>query len=146
MGGKIEAKRPSWEGVLSPEESLNGTGAGIKGSVKQSEARDLRKRIQDLMWDNVGILRNEAGLKKATELLMAWEQDNCVACRVDDLETANMLTVGSVIAKAAFERKESRGGHFRSDYPLRLDELWQKHSLQRKEGYHVCYVPVSGTD
>lgn len=146
MGNKVKAKRPAWEGVLSPEGNLNGTGTEINGSVKQLDGQALRNRIQDLMWDNVGILRNEAGLRKATELLMAWEQDDFSTCCVDDLETANMLTVGSFIAKAAFDRKESRGGHFRSDYPLRLDQLWQKHSLQRKEGYHVCYVPVSGVD
>lgn len=118
----------------------------MNGSVKQLDGQGLRNRIQDLMWDNVGILRNEAGLRKATELLMAWEQDDFSTCCVDDLETANMLTVGAAIAKAAFDRQESRGGHFRSDYPLRLDELWQKHSLQRKEGYNVCYIPVSGAD
>lgn len=146
MGGRIEAKRPTWEEVLSPEGNLNSRGPEMNGSVKQLDGQRLRNQIQDLMWDNVGILRNETGLKKATELLTAWERDNFLTCCVDDLETANMLTVGTVIAKAAFERKESRGGHFRSDYPLRLDELWQKHSLQRKEGYHVCYVPVSGAD
>lgn len=147
MRDKIVAKRPSWEGVLSPEGNLKGIGrTGMNGSVKQLDGQELRNRIQDLMWDNVGILRNEAGLRTATELLMAWERDDFSTCCVDDLETANMLTVGSVIAKAALDRKESRGGHFRSDYPLRLDELWQKHSRQRKEGYHVCYVPVSGTD
>jgi L-aspartate oxidase len=147
MGNKISLKRPSWEGVLSPEGSLNGTVSGINGSVKQLSGQGLRKRIQDLMWDAVGILRDEAGLGKASELLMSWERDNNSSiCCVDELETANILTVGVAIAKAAFDRQESRGGHFRSDYPLRLDELWQKHSLQRKEGNHVRYVPVSGVD
>ena len=146
LGTKIVAKRPSWEEVLSPQGNQKGIGIGINGSGKQLNGQALRSRIQELMWDNVGILRNEVGLRKATELLMAWEQDEFSTCCVDDLETANMLTVGAVIAKAALDRKESRGGHFRSDHPLRLDELWQKHSRQRKEGYHVCYVPVSGTD
>jgi len=72
---------------------------------------------------------------------MAWEQEDLSICCIEDLETANMLTVGVAIAKAAFARQESRGGHFRSDYPMRLDELWQRHSLQRKEGNHVRYVP-----
>ncbi|MDR3543176.1 MAG: L-aspartate oxidase [Desulfosporosinus sp.] len=146
MRDKTEAKRPSWEEVHSPGGDLMDTVTGISGPVKQFGGHGLRKQIQDLMWDNVGILRNEAGLRKATQLLMAWESDDCTTCSVEDLETANILTVGTKIAKAALEREESRGGHFRSDYPLRLDELWQKHSLQRKEGYHVCYVPVSGTD
>jgi len=141
---EIKVKRPSWDGVHSPEGSLNGT--GMNEAVKQLDGQGLRTRIQNLMWDDVGILRDEAGLGKAVELLMAWEQEDLSICCIEDLETANMLTVGVAIAKAAFDRQESRGGHFRSDYPLRLDELWQKHSLQRKEGYHVRYVPVSGVD
>lgn len=143
---KIEAQRPSWERVLSPEESLESTLTEKYDSGEQLDSQSLRNRIQDLMWENVGILRNQAGLKKAIESLAVWDQGDCPTCCVDDLETGNMLVVGAVIAKAAYDRQESRGGHFRSDYPLRLDELWQKHSLQRKEGYHVCYVPVSGID
>ena len=146
MKDKIEAQRPSWEEVLSPEGSLRDTVSEENGSVKQLDSQSLRNQIQDLMWENVGILRNQTGLKKAIESLAAWEQDDFLTCCVDDLETGNMLAVGAVIAKAAYDRQESRGGHFRSDHPLRFDELWQKHSLQRKEGYHVCYVPVSGTD
>ena len=146
MGDKIVAKRPSWEGVLSPEGSFNGTGTGMNDSVKQLDNRGLRNQIQDLMWNSVGILRDEAGLEKATELLLAWERDDLSVHHVDDLETANMLTVGVIIAKAAKDRLESRGAHNRTDYPLRLDEPWQKHSLQDKEGYHVRYVPVSGAD
>jgi len=141
---KLKAKRPTWEEVLGPEGNLGST--RINGSVKQLGDRGLRNRIQDLMWSRVGILRDEAGLEKATELLKAWGRDDLSMHSVDDFETANLLTVGEVIAKAALERKESRGGHFRSDYPSRLDEPWQKHSLQNKEGYHVRYVPVSGTD
>jgi len=147
MGDKIDVKRPSWEEVHCPEGNPKGIGTETKGSVNQLlGSQGLRKRIQDLMWDNVGILRNEAGLRKTTELLTAWEQEDFSTGCVDDLETANMLMVGAVIAKAALDRTESRGGHFRSDFPLRLDRLWRKHSLQHKEGYHVCYVPVSGTD
>lgn len=139
---KVEAKRPLWEEILTPKEDLT----GMHRSVKQLDGQALRNRIQDLMWETVGILRDEAGLRKATELLMAWERDVWPRCCVEDLETANMLTVGMVIAQAALDRKESRGGHFRSDYPSQLDVPWQKHSLQRKEGYRVRYVPVSGTD
>lgn len=141
---KIKARRPSWEVVRGPEAQLDGT--GTNGLVKQSDDPDLRTRIQALMWNNVGILRDEAGLEKAAELLLAWERDVPPRPCVEDLETANMLTVGVVIARAAKERLESRGAHNRTDYPLRLDEPWQKHSLQGKKGYHVRYVPVSGAD
>ena len=144
IGNKIKAKRPSWEEVLGPEGSLGRT--GMNGLVKQLDDRGLRNRIRDLMWNSVGILRDEAGLGKATELLTAWERDDLSMNCADDLETANMLAVGVAIAKAAKDRLESRGAHNRTDYPLRLDEPWQKHSLQRKEGFYVRYIPVSGAD
>lgn len=142
----IKVKSPSWEGILSPLGNPCGTGLVNHGTVKQLEDQGLRNRIKDLMWDSVGILRDEANLRKAKELLMAWEGDSALTCCVEDLETGNMLSVGLAVAKAALDRRESRGGHFRSDYPLHLDELWKKHSLQRKEDYHVRYVPVSGAD
>jgi len=144
IGNEIKAKRPTWEGVHCPEVSSGRT--GMTGLGKQLDKQGLRSQIQDLMWNSVGILRDKAGLEKATELLMAWEQDELSMHCVDDFETANILTVGTVIAKAAKDRLESRGAHNRTDYPLRLDEYWQKHSLQRKEGSHVRYISVSGTD
>ncbi|MBP1759484.1 MAG: L-aspartate oxidase [Firmicutes bacterium] len=143
---KIEGKRPSWEGVLSPEVSPTETRTEKNKSAKQVVGQDLRIQIQDLMWDKVGILRNEMGLKEATKLLMDWDREILLTCSVNDLETANILTVGAAIAQAALDRKESRGGHFRSDYPTRLDESWQKHSLQHKEENDVRYVPISGAD
>ena len=142
---KIEGERPSWEGVLCPEGRLNATLTEMNGLKKQLNGQGLRTRIQDLMWNRVGILRNETGLREATELLMDWDREALSVCSVDELETANILTVGGAIAKAALDRKESRGGHFRSDYPLRLDEFWLKHSLQHKEENHVHYVPISGS-
>ncbi|HZK54518.1 MAG TPA: L-aspartate oxidase [Desulfosporosinus sp.] len=138
----IKSQRPSWGDVVCPEESLSVTGRLT--SEKKLNDKALCNRIQDLMWDCVGILRNKAGLEKATELLMLWKEGDLPMRCVEDFETVNMLTVAEVIAKAAKDRLESRGAHNRTDYPLRLDERWQKHSLQRKEGFHVRYIPVSG--
>jgi len=144
IGNKIKpAKRPSWEGVFCPKGNLGS--APMNGLVKLVDNPGLRNRVQDLMWNSVGILRDEAGLANAKELLMSWERDDLSIHCVHDLETANMLTVGVVIAKAAKDRLESRGAHNRTDYPLSLDEPWQKHSLQRKEENHVRYIAVSGT-
>lgn len=140
IGDKGHGKRPSWEDVLCPNEP------GIYRSEKPIDAQRLRTQIQDLMWDKVGILRNETGLREAVGLLLGWEQDVLSTGSVHELETVNMLTVGVAIAKAALDRKESRGGHFRSDYPVRLDDSWQKHSLQHKEDNDVRYVPVSRAD
>ena len=140
----IKSQRPRWEEVVCPEEGLART--GTKRSRRPIDDGGLRKQIQALMWDCVGILRDKAGLEKATELLMEWKRGLRSMHCVEDLETANMLTVGEVIAKAAKDRLESRGAHDRTDYPKRLDERWQKHSLQREGGFRVCYIPVSGVN
>jgi len=142
---KSLGQRPSWKQVRNPEASQSRTETGIN-ELKPLDDRDLRTRIQDLMWNRVGILRNETGLREAADSLRDWGRQVLTTCSVDELETANILTVGAAIAKAALDRKESRGGHFRSDYPSRLDESWQKHSLQHKEDNDVRYVPVSGAD
>jgi fumarate reductase (CoM/CoB) subunit A len=80
------------------------------------------------MWDYVSIVRNEEGLKKA--LL----EINDLKNKIEDvkingvieiqkyLELKNMITVAEIIVKCALERKESRGAHYRSDYPETKEE------------------------
>jgi len=88
-----------------------------------------REKLQALMWDKVGIIRNETGLKEANKEIeylynhLAPEEDLLAY-----LEMVNMLTVAHVIVQACLWRRESRGGHFRSDYPQRDDIRWIKHT------------------
>ncbi|MCW2309983.1 L-aspartate oxidase [Rhodobium gokarnense] len=63
------------------------------------------------MMENVGVVRNADGLKRALAVFSALER----GCRTTAVQ--HMLTVARIIAAAALARKESRGGHFRSDYP-----------------------------
>ena len=60
------------------------------------------------------------------------------------LELGNMLRVAEVIVYSALQRKESRGAHFRSDYPERNDKEWLKHSFvnETPTGLEVTYKPV----
>jgi L-aspartate oxidase len=73
-----------------------------------------RGELQKLMWDKVGIYRNQAGLREALAQLGRWE---VVGDSVHDLETANLLALAKVIVRAALERRESRGAHYRNDFP-----------------------------
>ncbi|AET65846.1 L-aspartate oxidase [Desulfosporosinus orientis DSM 765] len=141
---KMPEKHPTWDNVLDPYKKENDAAFRRVGS-ELLERHDLRRGIQDLMWEKVGILRDETSLKEARERLKDLERYVLPTYSVEELETANILMVGSAIAKAALNRKESRGGHYRSDYPDAIDEFWQKHSLQNKEENNVRYVPVSGT-
>jgi L-aspartate oxidase len=83
--------------------------------------------LRALTWRNCGIVRTGTGLSEALELL---GQDVCVhACAtVADYELRNMHAVARLIAASALARRESRGGHYRLDYPSK-DVAFQKHSV-----------------
>jgi len=89
---------------------------------------EAKKELQSTMWEHVGIIRDQASLKKAGQNV---ERLYNFLCRGDDplsyLEMVNMLTVAKIVVQAALWRKESRGGHFRSDYPQADDINWIKH-------------------
>lgn len=84
--------------------------------------------LQEIMWEQVGIIRTETGLKQAhAEVERIYSSIARGADQLAYYEIINMLTVAHIIIQAALWRKESRGGHFRSDYPERDDVRWQKH-------------------
>jgi L-aspartate oxidase len=88
-----------------------------------------KKELQLIMWENAGIIRNEAGLKKANKAIeQLYNGLQYEGSFFDYLETVNLLTVARIVVQAALRRTESRGGHFRSDYPQRDDIHWVRHT------------------
>lgn len=95
------------------------------GNINPLEAKEI---LQNIMWENVGIIRNEDSLKIANFTIERLYNHLTIAdSKTDYYEVLNMLTVAKVIVQAALWRKESRGGHFRSDYPDRNDVRWVNH-------------------
>lgn len=93
----------------------------------------LWAEIQQLMWDNVGILREEAGLTAAVARLQTIVRSLSGALQTKEgFQVANLATVAMLVAQAALKRTESRGGHFRSDFPERDDRTWTRHIPQRR--------------
>ncbi len=88
--------------------------------------------LQSLLWDNVGIVRCGKELEKAANILAAWEKELRPATDRPSYELANMVLVGRLMAEAALIREESRGAHYRSDFPEASD-AWLKHIVFRKE-------------
>jgi fumarate reductase flavoprotein subunit len=88
----------------------------------------LREELYACMWDEVGILRTAEGLRRGLSRLEAL-QDEIARCGVADgdrvfnltwhdrLNLENLVTVSRVIATAALAREDSRGAHFREDFP-----------------------------
>lgn len=92
----------------------------------------LRNQIKKIMDQKVGPLRNEQGLAEATEWFAKREYlAHNEAETVMEIEVRNMLTVGELIARAASGRRESRGGHFRQDYP-QMQSDWCKHVSSKR--------------
>jgi L-aspartate oxidase len=101
-------------------------GAASGSRSTQSGRRDLAS----LLWENVGIIRNEASLNKALAGMDRWaEARTGVTLLKDDAEFRNLLSVGQLIARSATLRRESRGVHFRSDFPEESAEWADRHIL-----------------
>ncbi len=94
---------------------------------------DMIYSLKALMERHVGILREGAGIEEALASLSFWSR--CVQDRELDRprkwELANMLLLGGLMARAAAWRRESRGVHYREDYPEKDDLRFRRHSLVR---------------
>ncbi len=87
-------------------------------------AHEVRAALRELMWRHVSLARDAAGLAAARDGLGARSTGYPV-----DPETANMLLAAQLIAAAALAREESRGGHYRTDFPDRNPALDGQHTL-----------------
>lgn len=99
------------------------------------DAEDVRNSLRALMWRNVGITRQEMPLTEAAEIIAFWQRYvmDKVFSTPFGWECQNMLTVAGLMAHAAKERKESRGVHYRKDYPKRDDENFARHIELKRE-------------
>ena len=84
--------------------------------------------LQNLMWDRVGIMRTREGLSEAAQVLATWQKTLPPPTDRATHELANMTVTGRLMAEAALLREESRGAHFRSDFPQK-SPAWQHHII-----------------
>jgi L-aspartate oxidase len=107
--------------------SEEGAAPGMKVNVK--EAAD---EIRDLMWNNAGIIRDGSSMEEALRYL---RELNYVPTDPDryTFELQNLLQISRLILSAALTRRESRGAHFRADFPERDDKNWKKHICLQRE-------------
>jgi fumarate reductase (CoM/CoB) subunit A len=98
---------------------------------------DYLERIREIMWEEGGIVRNEAGLSRALdnmrEILGEFSfsapgsEKTLTSAQVGSIELRSAARVASLILEAAIRRTESRGSHFREDYPEQNDRQWLGH-------------------
>ena len=93
--------------------------------------------LQKLMWDRVGLIRDEAGLSAGRTLLAGWQSALLEPQTPSEHELKNMVLIGKLMATAALERRESRGSHCRSDYP-NADPQLRRHILLSRTAAALC--------
>jgi L-aspartate oxidase len=103
-------------------------------SISQhTEAPPLsRSALQVLMWEQVGIVRDGEPLQRACDTLSAWQASLTRPSDRPADELANMVLGGRLVAEAALRREESRGAHYRLDFPEPRDE-WRRHIVFRRD-------------
>nr|WP_232452856.1 fumarate reductase (CoM/CoB) subunit TfrA [Methanopyrus sp. KOL6] len=111
----------------------------IWSTIGQEDTILVREKLRKTMWEHVGLERSEKGLKTAIKILN--ELKETVESGLDDeyglrpvLEVRNMVEVAIAVARSALYRTESRGAHYRSDYPERDDERWLCHTVYKPDG------------
>jgi L-aspartate oxidase len=90
-------------------------------------AEDARAELQALMSREVGVLRDAKGLHAAADGLAALAERDGGTPGTEAWETTNLLTVSAALVHAAAQREETRGAHWRDDFPDRDDARWRGH-------------------
>jgi L-aspartate oxidase len=103
-------------GFLDPEYGSQNPEPGISTAVK--------KRVKRIMWERVGILRDRASLERALR-----ELAQISSARLSP-SSRSFVTLATLVAAGALWREESRGGHYRTDFPEQ-DERFRVHSIQK---------------
>lgn len=125
-------------GVPAPKSWNNSAEKSAEKAKSKPAASGALTQLRELMWKYAGILRNGKELKAAIEALRTMEIPQSGKNGRSDHELHNLHVLGSLIARGALTREESRGSHYRADFPFRDDEKFQKHSLIAKD-HDVSY-------
>ena len=152
FGGIAGERMPAWiaesGGFRDPDESLLSAEAERclhPFSRKAGDVNALRERLMDLMWDEVGVVRDAAGLARGlagldaieAELLDTGIAEGARAFNLtwhDWLNLRSLVETSRVIALAAQRRQNSRGAHYRSDFPEPGDLATSTYTVVRRAG------------
>jgi L-aspartate oxidase len=134
-GARVRRSHAAQRTATAPGATDAATGTSASEERITADATALSR----MMWQDVGLFRSREGLSRALAALEpAWralEARLLEGRSLDpaDWRTASIITVGRLIARAALRREESRGGHYRSDFPDRDDVHWKRRVSERRE-------------
>ncbi|MEN8808639.1 MAG: FAD-binding protein [Desulfobacterales bacterium] len=148
--GEMAAERTRDIGkAVVPKNTFEKERSRLEGAFSNQglSAKQLINELKQLMWDKAGVIRQESELGEALKRLREPWPRVAVSSPTDLirlLEFQNMRCVAKLVCRAALERTESRGSHFRTDYPEEDNRIWLKNIVLRKSktGINVEAKPV----
>lgn len=114
-------------GALSAADLQNSNGCDFLAAEREASSGATpiaRRDLQEIMWDAVGITRDRDGMERAARLVASSASPGS---GIEERETANLLAIARPMIAAALAREESRGAHFRRDFPAPSSRF--QHSL-----------------
>ena len=100
-------------------------------ATQEGRGEELIRAVRDLAWKNIGVVRSGSGLREAIEQLEKWRPCLPAMTSRRQCEANNIFQTALLIARSALARLESRGAHYRLDYPSHNDARFKKHSIVR---------------
>jgi succinate dehydrogenase/fumarate reductase flavoprotein subunit len=105
--------------------------ASLKAGKGELSPAGVKRRLQEVTYENMLVIRSKESLTTVLKEIQIMRDDFYPRLRIEKpadlieaLELENLLTVGELVASCALMREETRGSHFRADYPERDDSNW----------------------
>ncbi|MEW5921377.1 MAG: FAD-binding protein [Bacillota bacterium] len=162
IAGQVAAQYAGQQAKSEPNrEQVEEKCAALLAPLERNEGVSyfgLRRQAQEIMWTQVGLVRDGEKLEKAAAALTSLrEQSSRICVRnktrecnrewMEALETQNMLLLAEAMARSALYRKETRGAHYRRDYPEKNNDQWLVNVVATLEGekLNINQAPVEFT-
>jgi succinate dehydrogenase/fumarate reductase flavoprotein subunit len=149
------AKKQNWDKKAETliRERLRVFQGKSRSPARGLSPRAMKKMIGEILWKKSGILRDGEGLEDAIESLQRIQVENLPEIKaetpkevLEKMEVENAILVGEMITRSALMREESRGAHFRKDFPQTDDQNWKGSIFLKKspEGLKLEFRPLTG--